>query len=472
MGQEVSHSHFSSEERKCFEKRLLEETQLLKQKMAAGEFSSNEPMGGFEVEAWLVDKSLRPTPVNNEFFELFNNPLATPELAKFNIELNNTPLKLQGSVLNDFEKELRAVFEEADKVADKLAANVLLTGILPTAVAEDFCLENMSSMKRYKALNEIVVAARNNKPLILDIEGENHCHLTKHSVMIEAATTSFQIHLQTPWDKAHHYYNAAIIASAPIMAISANSPFLFGKELWHETRIPLFEQAVDTGAGKQRVSFGSGYANLSISECFDENQRDFDVLLPMLFESEADEFKHLSLHNGVIWRWNRPLVGFDEDRTPHIRIEHRILPAGPTINDMMANAAFFYGLTQGLMEQISSQGKMPFTTAKDNFYAAARQGLNATIEWDGETYTGEQLQQLIVEKLLPMAAQGLQNLGIADDSIKHTLDVIKERTISGQTGAVWQVEHLKHVGGDLQKLTADYQQLQQVGNPVHSWTHN
>jgi gamma-glutamyl:cysteine ligase YbdK (ATP-grasp superfamily) len=178
------------------------------------------------------------------------------------------------------------------------------------------------------------------------------------------------------------------------------------------------------------------------------------------------------LHNGVIWRWNRPLVGFDEDRTPHIRIEHRILPAGPTINDMMANAAFFYGLTQGLMEQISSQGKMPFTTAKDNFYAAARQGLNATIEWDGETYTGEQLQQLIVEKLLPMAAQGLQNLGIADDSIKHTLDVIKERTISGQTGAVWQVEHLKHVGGDLQKLTADYQQLQQVGNPVHSWTHN
>ncbi len=471
MGQEVSHSHFSPEEITRFEKLLLEETRLLKQKMDAGEFSSREPMGGFEVEAWLVDRSLRPAPVNDAFFKLFDNPLATPELAKFNIELNNTPLALKGSALIDFEKELRAVFEDADRVAGKLGANILLTGILPTAVADDFCVENMSAMKRYKALNEIVVAARNNKPLVLNIEGKDQCYLTKNSVMIEAATTSFQIHLQTPWRQAHHYYNAAIIASAPIMAIAGNSPILFGKKLWHETRIPLFEQAVDTGNGKQRVSFGSGYAKQSISECFDENQRDFSVLLPMIFDSRAEDFKHLSLHNGVIWRWNRPLIGFDNDGTPHIRVEHRILPAGPTITDMMANAAFFYGLTQSLMEQISKKRKMPFETAKNNFYEAAQHGLEATIEWNGKFYKGEALQKLIVEKLIPLAKLGLQKLGISEDSIKHYLNIIEKRSTSGQTGAVWQLNHLKQVDGDLQKLTADYLHQQHLGNPVHTWPH-
>jgi len=471
MGQEVSHSHFSSEESRNFKKLLQEETRLLKQKLEAGEFSSHAPMGGFEVEAWLVDKALRPAPINDAFFGLFKNPLATPELAKFNIELNNTPLLLKGSAFEEFESEIRAVFEEVITVSNQLAANILLIGILPTAVADDFCLENMSSMKRYEALNEIVVAARDNEPLALDIKGEDHCHLTKHSVMIEAATTSFQIHLQAPWQQAHHYYNASIITSAPIMAIAANSPLLFGNKLWHETRIPLFEQALDTG-GRQRVSFGSGYAESSICECFDENLNDFSVFLPMIFDSNADEFKHLCLHNGVIWRWNRPLVGFDTDGTPHVRVENRILPAGPTVSDMMANAAFFYGLTQSVMEHISSHEKMPFETAKNNFYQAAEHGLQASINWDGKNYSGESLQQLVVEKLIPLAAQGLQTLGIDQNSIDHNLDIIKQRTTTGQTGAVWQIKHLEKVDGDLQKMTAHYMRHQQLGNPVHTWTNN
>ncbi len=471
MGQEVSHSHFSSEESKCFKTLLTEETKLLKAKFETGEFSSQSPMGGFEIEAWLVDKSLRPAPINDAFFKLFDNPLATPELAKFNIELNNTPLPLKGLALREFEAEIRNVFSDADDATKKLEANVILIGILPTAVADDFCLENMSSMKRYEALNKIVVSARNNKPLILDIKGEDHCHLTKHSVMIEAATTSFQIHLQTPWKLAHHYYNASIIASAPIMAIAGNSPVLFGKKLWHETRIPLFEQAVDTG-GRQRVSFGSGYAESSIYECFEENLNDFSVFLPMIFESKPEKFKHLSLHNGVIWRWNRPLVGFDPDGTPHIRIEHRILPAGPTVSDMLANAAFYYGLTQSLMERLLIKEKMPFETAKNNFYQAAQHGLRGQIIWDGKTYSGKTLQELIIRKLIPLAEQGLQKLTIEQDSIDHYLGIIKERTITGQTGAVWQINHLDQNNGDLTKMTADYLNMQQTGKPVHTWKHN
>jgi len=471
MGQEISHSHFTSEESKCFKELLIGETKLLKKQFEAGEFSSHKPMGGFEIEAWLVDKSLRPAPINNKFFDLFDNPLATPELAKFNIELNNTPLPLTGNSLKEFESEIRTVLSEADAVTEKLKSNIILIGTLPTAVADDFCLENMSSMKRYEALNEIVLNARNNKPLHLDINGEDHCHLTKHSVMIEAATTSFQIHIQTPWKQAHHYYNASIIASAPIMAIAGNSPVLFGDKLWHETRIPLFEQAIETG-GKQRVSFGSGYAESSILECFEENLNDYSVFLPMIFNSQPKDFKHLSLHNGVIWRWNRPLVGFDPDGTPHIRIEHRILPAGPTVSDMMANAAFFYGLTQSIMERISNQEKMPFETAKNNFYEAAQYGLQGEINWEGNSYSGDNLQQLIADKLIPLAEQGLQQLDLEQASIDHYLNIIKERTISGQTGSVWQIDHLNRHHGDLTKMTADYLALQHIGQPVHTWAHN
>jgi len=469
MGQEVSHSHFSTKEKEQFKTLLKTETKLLKEKMLAGEFSSKAAMGGFEVEACLVDKSLQVAPVNNKFFELFDNPLATPELAKFNIELNNTPLSLHGSCLPDFEYELRSVFDEAELAANKLDTNILLTGILPTAKPDDFCLDNMSSMKRYKALNEIIVKARNNKPLVLDIDGKDHCHLTKHTVMIEAATTSFQIHLQTPWKQSHHYYNASIIASAPIMAIAANSPFLFGKKLWHETRIPLFEQSIDTGSGKKRVSFGSGYAEISMSECFDENNNDFEVLLPMIFESKADEFKHLCLHNGVIWRWNRPLVGFDKDGTPHIRIEHRILPAGPTISDMMANAAFYYGLTQDIMREITDHPKMSFETAKSNFYQSAKYGLEANIKWNNKDYRAASLKKLIIEELLPRAKAGLQQLGISDDSIHHYLNIIEKRTSTGQTGAVWQINHLKTVNGDFQQLTSDYLHHLHQSEPVHTW---
>jgi len=415
---------------------------------------------------------MRPAPVNHAFFERFNNPLATPELAKFNIELNNTPLPLKGTCFHQFEEELHTVFNDADRVANDMDSHILLTGILPTLEPGDCSLPNMSKMKRYKALNEIIFKARGSKPLKLDIRGKEQLQLTKNSVMMEAATTSFQVHLQTPWKQAHHYYNASIMASAPLMAVSANSPLLCGKQLWQETRIPLFEQAVDTGSGRQRVSFGSGYAESSITECFEENLRDYPVLLSMLFDDHADAYSHLRLHNGVIWRWNRPLVGFDPDGTPHIRIEHRIFPAGPTIADMIANAVFFYGLTQSLMEQISSQNGLPglpFSQAKQNFYQAAQQGLEASILWNNKLYQGTGLKKLVIEELLPQAETGLQQLGISNDSITHYLGIIADRTRTGQTGAVWQINHLKKTKGDLQKLTRDYLDLQHASMPVHSW---
>jgi hypothetical protein len=292
--------------------------------------------------------------------------------------------------------------------------------------------------------------------------------------MLEAATTSFQIHLQVAREKAVRYYNAMQILSAPMVAISANSPLLFGKRLWQETRIPLFEQAVAIGgiAGAalgplRRVSFGSGYARHSLMEVFRENAEHFPLLLPVELDEASETLSHLRLHNGTIWRWNRPLIGFDADGTPHMRIEHRVIPSGPTVLDTIANCAFFYGLAYALAEQPEPpEQQLEFPRVRDNFYAAARYGLNASVTWlDGRHgRVGELLQHL-----LPLAQRGLEALGCDAGDRDTYLSVIEQRLLTGQTGAAWQLGYLDRHGGDLAALVGAYQEWQNSGRPVHQW---
>jgi gamma-glutamyl:cysteine ligase YbdK (ATP-grasp superfamily) len=470
MGQEIAHDHFSPEDWQEYARRLDTETRLLREMLEAGEFSSQPAVGGFELEGWLVDPHFRPAPRHAEFLQALNSPLATTELAKFNIELNTQPCPLTASALSDFETSLRDLLERADVAAAEAGVQLMLIGMLPTTVQGDFCLETMAASNRYRVLNAEVLKARHGRPLRMEIDGYESLHIQHDSVMLEAATTSFQVHMQLAAETAHHFYNAAIIASAPIMAVAGNSPFLFGRALWEETRIPVFEQAVDAGREfPARVSFGSGFADKSIAECFEENLEIYPVLLPELQDKPAERFAHLRLHNGVTWRWNRPLVGFDPDGTPHIRVEHRILPAGPSVPDMMANAALFYGLTQYLGMQLCAGEPIPmaFATARENFYNAARIGLEAQLRWQRQEW---RVQDLMLDELLPQAAEGLEQLGIADDDIRHYLSIIAARIETGQTGAVWQQQHLERTQGSFYRLLLDYARLQRTHTPVHTWT--
>lgn len=466
MGQEITHEHFTEQEREQFLQRLKEETRQLREQFAAGAFADGALVAGFEIEGWLVDDDFRPAPLNHEFLAALNSSLATPELARFNIELNVDPLPLTGDVFSHFEQRLQKLHDAANGAADRVGAKLLLTGILPTLEPEDCSLENMSGMKRYAALNEEIAKARQHAPIALDIEGIDHVHLSDHSVMLESATTSLQIHLQVPAARAHHYYNASIIASAPLLAGSVNSPFLFGRQLWQESRISVFEQSVDTGVKPQRVSFGSGYAEASIVDCFEENLQEYPVLLPELMDEASGSYSHLRLHNGVIWRWNRPLIGYDADGCPHFRIEQRVLPAGPTIKDMMANAAFYYGLTVALTAQVEAGQRMPFATARENFYRAAREGLGAMLNWNGQRIAA---RELIIDALLPMAAEGLDTLGVEKRDATYYLDIFRARAQSGQTGAQWQIDQVSRYGKSMAELTRDYYAFQKTGLPVHLW---
>ncbi|MCH9698234.1 MAG: glutamate--cysteine ligase [Gammaproteobacteria bacterium] len=474
MGQEINTASFTQADFDAFYECLENETSELEQLISTNNCSQHSPVAGFEIEAWLLDQAMNPTPRNQEFLEAFQNPLATTELARFNIELNNQPVALNHNALSQLHQGLNTTWQAALKTAHSMNTHLLMIGTLPTLKQSDLNLTNMSPLKRYQALNEQILHLRG-EPLKLSISGQENLSLQHDDVMLESATTSFQIHLQTPLTVAHHYYNAAVMASAPMVGICANSPYLFGKDLWCETRIPLFEQAIEVGGYDgashgpiRRVSFGTQYARNSIMEFFMINLNHFPILLPMHFDQHDNHFAHLRLHNGTIWRWNRPLVGFDEDGTAHIRIEHRVVPAGPTIIDSIANAAFFYGLAKQLCDTVvQPKPQLTFSQAKDNFYQSARYGLDAQIHWlDG---TKHHLQQLIDSQLIDMAYAGLSKLGIDPDDATTYLEIIRHRNQSGQTGSQWQRQFMHNNPGQFNAMTAAYLDLQSIGQPVHTW---
>ena len=463
MGEEIESQGFSREDKALFAQRLARETRLLRDVFAQDGFSRDKPMLGFEIETWILDHNHFPAPINGQVLEALDDPLVVPELSRFNVELNCEPLAISGDVLVRAFDGLSRLWARCNAVAHRLDANLVMIGTLPTIRDEDMSLANISPLNRYWALNHEVLRQRRGQALRVDIEGRDHLVSEHFDVMLEAATTSFQVHLKAPGRQARTYYNASIAASAPVLAVAGNAPFLFGKSLWEETRIPLFEQAV-VAPGPPRVSMGSGYATHSLFEVFEENARVYAPLLPMAFDAPAKEFRHLRLHNGVIWRWNRPLVGFDADGGPHLRIEHRILPAGPTLADMIANAALYLGLARALaIQSKDGTGGLPFDDAVANFYAAARHGLDARLTWPGDaTRTAA---QLLSERLIPMARAGLADFGVDEGGF---LDIIEARVKTRQTGAAWQRRALEK-RGDLYAMMAAYCEGQRFGAPVHEW---
>ena len=465
MGEEIKSTGFTEADKALFSARVAEETALARRLHDAGKFSRDGHMIGFEIETWIVDHNYFPASINQTLLEALGNPLVVPELSRFNLELNCEPLALEGDALGHAYDALTKVWAQCNEVAHRHDANLVLIGTLPTIRDDDLTLPNMSPLNRFYALNNEVLRMRGGRPLRVDILGREHLVSEHRDVMLEAATTSFQVHLKAPVDLAHLYYNASIAASAPILAACGNAPFLFGKSLWDETRIPLFEQAVVV-PGPQRVSMGSGYATGSLIEIFEENARDFEPLLPIAFEDGPEALRHLRLHNGVIWRWNRPLVGFDDDGAPHLRVEHRILPAGPSFVDMMANAALYLGLARALaLAGDNGAGGLSFEEARRNFYAAARLGLDAVLTWPGEGEIGA--DRLLLERLIPAARAGLADYGVTDK--RGYLDVIDARVRSGQTGSAWQRKAYEACDGDLYALMAAYCEGQRSGAPVHEW---
>jgi len=366
----------------------------------------------------------------------------------------------------------------------------VMIGILPTVMPETFEGEWMSANARYQALNDSFLAARGEN-IHLDITGRTGERLLRYadSLAPESACTSMQLHLQVrPYEFAS-YWNAAQVLAGSQLALGANSPYFMGHELWSETRIELFTQAADTRPEelrnqgvRPRVFFGDRWIT-SIFDLFEENALYFPALLPELDEEDPQEafaagrapkLAEMRLHNGTIYRWNRPIYDIVAGR-PHLRVENRVLPAGPTIVDTLANAAFYYGAVRALVvDDRPVWSRMAFATAEENFLAGARDGIDAVQFWPGRGETPA--SELVLRELLPMAHEGLAAWGVDSTVADRLLGVIEARCLSGQNGADWQVATVRAfeargLGRNeaLRQMVALYTENMHSNEPVHTW---
>ena len=468
MGQEISKLDFEREDFEQFQQRLRSEMELLRCWFSERKFADDSFQCGLELEGWLVEQNGEPAPDNSLFLATLDRKSVVPELSKFNFELNVSPQYVASDGIMNMQRELQATWARCAEVASRLNHRIVSIGILPTLVDSMLCLKNMSSMQRYAALNAQVLRLRGDRPLLLEIDGTDHLKSSHHDLMLESAATSFQVHLKVPQAVSVRYYNASLIASSFTVALAANAPLLFGKQLWDDTRIPVFEQAVDTAGPAPRVTFGNKYLEHSLLELFEDNLANHRVLLPTVLEEPTSKLPHVRMHNGTLWNWNRGLIGFEGDGQPHIRIEHRPMSGSPSIDDLFADMLFYLGVTQALAtETTAPENCLPFESAKQNFYAAAKSGLSAEIQWlDGKFY---RVSDLLSTRMLANALDGLADLQVAEESIRHCQETLSGRISTLQNGASWQRKQFTQLKGDLPELLLRYCDLQKSGKPVHCW---
>ena len=489
MGEDVAARAFSREDRQRYRQKLQQCLDVFGRMLTESRFDFERPLTGLEIEFNLVDAHGDPAMRNAEVLTAIASEVFQAEVGQFNIELNAQPSSLAGAAAEALEAELRASLNEAEARAVEIGAHIVMIGVLPTLLPEHLSADSLSANPRYALMNEQIFAARG-EDLHIQIDGPERLSMYADTIAPEAACTSVQFHLQvSPQDYASNWNAAQCIAGVQV-ALGANSPFLFGKELWRETRIALFEQATDTRplelkaqGVRPRVWFGERFIT-SVFDHFEENVTYFPALLPVcddedpaatLDRGDTPRLPELRMHNGTIWRWNRPVYDVQRGR-PHLRVENRVLPAGPTIVDVMANGAFYFGLLRVLANQerpVWSQ--MSFAAAADNFDEGARRGIHSPLYWPGVGTVP--VTELVLRHLLPMAHEGLAAWGVDTAVSERLLGVIERRCLRHRNGAEWQVETFHRFADEknldrrdaLREMLGRYVEHMHSNEPVDSW---
>jgi gamma-glutamyl:cysteine ligase YbdK (ATP-grasp superfamily) len=469
MGEEINKRSFNTRDYERFHQCLVEETEFVRSLFSGRAFDNQTRKLGYELELCLVDNKGQPCGVNHEVIDQAKNPLLTTELAKFNLEINGHPFEVSPGVFDQIETDLSDLYQQVELAAGKFDAQSGLFGVLPSLRQEHLSPDAyMSEQHRYDLLSRQLIKMRG-KPVQLQLRGEDNLNIEKNDVMLEALGTSLQVHLQVPFDEIVPAYHAGLWASMLILGASPNSPLIFEKCCWQESRIGIFKQAVDTRNVDEirdgiipRVHLGKGYIK-SLLELFEDNFY-YSPILPEVIDKPTEALHHFNLHNGTIWRWVRPILGQDSNGKYHLRLELRVVPSGPTLIDTIANLVFYVGMTEGLMPYGNDLTRLDFASLESDFYSAARYGMNANVHWiDGHQ---DSLKHLILDRALPLAQAGLNNIGVKDSD--KWLDIIKARVICEQTGANWILQHWKH-HADTSELVRTYLGHARSNTPVHLW---
>lgn len=471
-----------------FMRALLADVNALEAMLDTDLFERGVRRIGCELELFFVDAEHRPAPVATEVVPRVDDARLTYELGRFNAEINGTPRLFERGCLAELERELAEVLGQADRAAAELGARTVLAGILPTLSLGALDIDSMTPKPRYQRLNEAVSRMRGGI-FAMTIHGLDELEVSHDNVLLEACATSFQLHYQVAPEEFARIYNIAQVVTAPVLAAAANSPVLFGRRLWQETRLPLFDRSVDMRSPTEhrrqspsRVSFGDDWVRGSVTEVFKEQIARYRVVLPDVAHEDplADlaagrppPLTALQLHNGTVWRWNRACYGVAGDRA-HLRIENRALPAGPSLLDQLANAALYYGLLTGVAADIDDITEhIEFAEAKQNFFAAGRFGLKAQLTWLGGR--AGSAADLLLGELIPLARSGLTSAGISAGDIDRYLGIVEERVRRGRTGAQWMLQSLDRMNtgapAEVQhrRLVSEMLRQQHSGRPVHEW---
>lgn len=493
MGEEVKRTTYTRAHRQEYRRKVQLCLDVFETMLAQSSFDFDRPLTGIEIECNLVDSDYQPAMSNRDVLAAIADPAYQTELGAYNIEFNVPPRPLTGRAPLDLESDVRASLNVAETKANSGGAHIVMIGILPTLMPEHLAANWMSDSTRYAALNDSIFNARG-EDIQIDISGPEPLSLHYPSIAPESACTSMQLHLQVSPEDFADNWNAAQVLAAPQLALGANSPYFFGHQLWAETRIELFAQATDTRPDelkaqgvRPRVWFGERWIT-SIFDLFEENVRYFPSLLPEVSDEDpvaelaagrTPRLSELRLHNGTVYRWNRPVydvVDADGVCRPHLRVENRVLPAGPTVTDVVANAAFYYGLVHELAEaERPVWSQMSFSAAAANLRAGAKHGLDAEVYWPG--FGVVRAGELVLRVLLPLAASGLARWGIDRADARRLLSVIEQRCLTGRNGAAWQVAAVRrlHKRGvadrdeALTLMTQRYIEAMEAGDPVHTW---
>ena len=488
MGDKKVTREYCDSEMREFTLAVLDDLDALETMLRDGIIENGVRRIGAEQEMFLIDKAMHPAPLVEEVISSANDPRLTTEIGRFNLEANLTPLEFKGDCLSRLEMELYEVLAVVRKAAKPFGADLVLAGILPTIEPSDLNEKNLTPNPRYFEINRVVSELHGDNRFI-HIKGIDELQLILQDTFVEFSNTSFQVHMQTGAPEFVNVYNWSQAVAAPVLASAVNSPFLLKNRLWHETRIALFQHAIDTRSPTHqlrrqppRVHFGNRWVDGSLIDNLRNDVIRYRVLLAQSVEGNstrelaAGRVPHLRawrLHNGTIWRWNRACYGITDGK-PGLRIETRYLPAGPSVVDEMANAAFVLGLLIAAPREFGDVRKlMSFDVAKNNFYNTARYGLDSQITWlDGKCRPAA---TLIREELLPLARKGLLEAQIDDSDIDRMLGIIDERVRQNRTGASWMLESAAQMDPRakqnvrMRTLTAAMKNNQENGSPVHEW---
>ena len=471
---------------------LLHDVQAFEYMLEHDWFETDIVRIGAEQEMCLVNKkTLRPVNINMQVLDqLKDSPWCVPELAQFNLEVNLNPREFTGTCLRDMEDENLGYLKKIQDILDPMDADIVLCGILPTLRKHDLDMRNLTPKDRYFALMDALSKHLVGESFELRLDGVDELLVKHNSPLLEACNTSFQVHLQVRPDDFVHQYNISQALAATSIALAANSPLVFGRRLWHESRIALFQQSLDTRTTTDhmrerspRVQFGHAWLKGSIMDIYKEDISRFRVLLAEpnsensiveVMNGKTPKLKSLLLHNGTVYRWNRPCYGVSPNGKPHLRIENRVLPAGPTVVDEMANAAFWLGCMVGLSDTVPDITKeMSFADARDNIQKAAKFGIDSNFTWFGDKKISA--TDLVLKELLPIAKEGLKKQKVKKADIDRYMDIIEARAKDHTTGARWALRSFTKLTEEvtvdeaLTALTAATIENQKKNTPVHEW---